>query len=217
MKSARVFLAVVIATQLCLAARVAQAAPSALNAFDDAWSKIQDYTVSLRVHEALGSATQDRTYDYWFRKPHYAKTAITSGDGRGGGAVWVGGSQVSGHQGGLLSFVHLKVDLHDKRAVSLRGYTLLDGLFPYIIERYRITKGALTERAGPMQNGEATDEVELKIANPSNDITRTVLYLSKSTHMPLRQLRYAGDKVVTDETWTNFHPNVGLKVSDFPF
>lgn len=169
------------------------------------------------MHETLGSATQDRTYDYWFRKPHYAKTAITSGDGRGGGAVWVGGSKVSGHQGGLLSFVHLKVDLHDRRAVSLRGYTLPDGLFPNVVERYRSTRGTLSERPGPLVNGEPTDEVELKLANPTNEITRSVLFLSKSTHMPARQVRYAGDKVVTDETWGNFHPNVGLTVSDFPF
>ncbi|MBV9277825.1 MAG: hypothetical protein JOZ97_06285 [Candidatus Eremiobacteraeota bacterium] len=63
----------------------------------------------------------------------------------------------------------------------------------------------------------AQDEIDLKVANPSKDITRTVLYLSKSTHMPVRQLRYGGERIVTDESWTSFHPNVGLKVSDFPF
>jgi outer membrane lipoprotein-sorting protein len=209
-------IALIIGVQLLCASGI-RAAASGLSAFDEAWAKIQDYTVSLKVHEALGSQTQDRTYDYWFLKPHYAKTAITSGDGRGGGGVWVGGDQVSGHQGGVISFIHLKVDLHDRRATSLRGYTLPDGLFPNTVERYRTIKGTLSERNGPVVNGEATDEVELKIANPTNDVTRMLLYLSKTTHMPVRQLRYAGDKVVTDETWSNFHPNVGLKVSDFPF
>jgi hypothetical protein len=192
---------------------------SSLSAFDDAWSKIQDYTVTLRAHEALDSQTQDRTYDYWFKKPHFAKTAITSGDGRGGGAVWIGGSQVSGHQGGLLSFVHLRVDLHDHRAVSLRGLTLPDGLFPNVVDHYRTIKGELSERAGPAQNGEPTDEIELKVANPAAQagVSRMVLYLSRTTHMPVRQLRYEGDKVVSDESWMNFHANVGLKEPDFPF
>ena len=123
MKRRWLLVVIVVAAQLLLSARFAPAAPSALNAFDDAWSKIEHYAVTLKVHEV----------------------------------------------------------------------------------------------AGPIENGEATDELDLKIANPTNDINRTVLYLSKSTHMPVRQLRYAGDKMMTDESWRNFHPNVGLKVSDFPF
>ncbi|MDP9017588.1 MAG: hypothetical protein M3N19_04645, partial [Candidatus Eremiobacteraeota bacterium] len=115
----------------------ATASPAALNSFDEAWSKINDYTVVLKAHEISGGNTQDRVYNYFFRKPHQAKTDIVDGDGRGGGGVWNGGDQVSGHQGGFLSRFHLKVGLHDRRAVSIRGYTLPDGLFNSIVGHYR--------------------------------------------------------------------------------
>ena len=110
-------------------ARAAGSAP-ALAAFDTMFAGINDYTYTLKSHEVKGSATQDRTYSYQFLKPHYVKTLILEGDGKGGGGVWTGGTQVSGHQGGILSAIHLKVDLHDPKAVSLLGYTIPDGLIP---------------------------------------------------------------------------------------
>ena len=60
--------------------------------------------------------------------------------------MWAGGDQVSGHQGGILSGIHLKVDLHDPRAVSLRGYTIPDGLIQNIVHRYATTPGTLSQR-----------------------------------------------------------------------
>jgi outer membrane lipoprotein-sorting protein len=100
----RSFLICSIATSLALAllpcatARAANAAP-AIAAFDQAFAGVNDYTCILHVHEAKGTATQDRVYQYSFMKPHYAKTLILDGDGKGSGGVWVGTDQISGHQG----------------------------------------------------------------------------------------------------------------------
>jgi outer membrane lipoprotein-sorting protein len=191
----------------------------AISAFDDAFAKVNDYTVTMTAHEVSGNDTQDRVYHYWFKKPADAKIEVVSGPGRGSGGVWTGGDRVSGHQGGLLSHFHMKVDLHDGRAVSLRGYTIPDGLFSNEVARYRDSKGELSEHDGPTIDGEATDAVELKPADPKTlgGITRMVLYLSKSTHMPIKQMRYQGDQLVADETWTELKTNVGLTDSDFPF
>ena len=106
----------------------AENAAPALAAFEQAFASVNDYAVVERVHEVKGTASQDRTYEVWFMKPHFAKTLIQAGDGKGSGGVWAGGDQVSGHQGGLFSGVHLKVSLHDPRAVSLRGITIPEGL-----------------------------------------------------------------------------------------
>ncbi|MDP9110859.1 MAG: hypothetical protein M3M96_04430, partial [Candidatus Eremiobacteraeota bacterium] len=116
-------------------ATAANSAP-ALGAFDAAFAKITSYTYKLRSHEVKGSDVQDRVYAYSFLKPHFAKTLIESGSGKGSGGVWAGGDQVSGHQGGFLSGIHLKIDLHDGRAVSLRGYTIPDGLAQNIVATY---------------------------------------------------------------------------------
>ncbi len=197
----------------------AENAQSAITGFDEAFSKVNDYTVTVRAHEVLGDRTQDRTYNYWFKRPNLAKTLIVDGDGKGSGGVWNGGDSVSGHQGGMLAFIHLKVGLHDGRAVSLRGYTIPEGLLQNEVNKYKTIKGELSEHAGPTLDGVATDQVELKPADPAANggVTRMVIYLSHATHFPVRQIRYAGGTSVADETFVNLRTNVGLSDSDFPF
>lgn len=192
----------------------------AVSAFNDAFDKTTSFTYKLHSHEVKGTDVQDRVYDYSFMKPHYAKTLIESGPGRGGGAVWTGGDQVSGHQGGFLSGIHLKISLHDGRAVSIRGYTIPDGLPQNIVAKYTSVKGELTEvsNAG-MIEGAQTDMLQLKAADPgSNDgITLQKIYLSQQTHFPLRQILYEGDKVVLDQSFTDWNLNANLSQNDFPF
>lgn len=211
--------AAAIAFAVSIAAATAAGSAPAIGEFDAAFAKVNDYTAMVKAHEVSGDATQDRVYHYWFKKPHQAKILIEDGDGRGSGGVWAGGSQVSGHQGGLLSHFHLKVDLHDHRAVSLRGYTIPDGLLNNEVDKYREIKGELTQRTGPEIDGQATDEVELKTAEPAANqgVTRMMIYISKSTHMPVKQQRYEGDKLVAEESFYNVKLNAGLSDSEFPF
>ena len=199
-------------------APVSAATVPAIAAFDDAFARVNDYTLTVHAHEVKGDQTQDRIYHFWFKKPHQAKTQIVSGPGAGGGGVWTGGDTVSGHQGGILSFFHLKVGLHDRRAVSLRGYTIPDGLLPNQADKYKEIKGALSERNGPTIGGQETTLVELLVADSSADpgVTRAVIYFSKATHFPVVQIRYGSDgKILSQETWTDLRTNVGLKDSDF--
>jgi len=202
----------------CLAARAANAAP-AIAEFDKAFAGINDYTCVLHVHEAKGTMTQDRVYQYEFMKPHYVKTLILDGDGKGSGGVWIGGDQVSGHQGGFLSGIHMKISLHDPRAVSLRGVTIPEGLLPRIVDDYATIPGKLTQLEGGKIQGVETDRIELKVADPAsnNGISDQILYVSKETHWPVRQIMYAGSQIVLDENVTDLKTNVGLTQSDFPF
>jgi len=200
------------------ALRAANSAP-AITAFDQAFAAVNDYTAILHVHEAKGDQTQDRVYQYQFMKPHYAKTLILDGDSKGSGAVWAGGDQVSGHQGGILSGFHRTVSVDDPRAVSLRGVTIPQGLLQRIVENYATISGKLTQTDGGKIGGIPTDRLELKVADPAANggVTEQILYLSKETHWPIRQVMYAGSQIVLDETVTDFKTNVGLKESDFPF
>ncbi|MGH7736575.1 MAG: hypothetical protein ACREMP_01705 [Candidatus Tyrphobacter sp.] len=205
---------------LGLVARAASAENSApaIAAFRTAFASVNDYTYQLHSHEILGTQVQDRVYQYSFMKPHFAKTLITSGDGAGSGGVWAGGNQVSGHQGGILSGIHLKVNLHDGRATSIRGYTIPDGLMQNVVETYANVPGRLTELAGVL-DGHSISELVLDVADPASDrgITKQVLYLSNETHWPIRQLLYVGSTIVLDQTFSDIHTNVGLTQSDFPF
>jgi outer membrane lipoprotein-sorting protein len=120
----------------------------------------------------------------------------------------------------MLAFIHLKVGLHDSRATSLRGYTIPEGLLQNEVDKFKDTKGELSQRPGPQIDGVATDEIDLKVADPSQEggVTRMTMYLNKETHFPVRQVRYAGDDtIVADETFLDLKTNVGLADSDFPF
>ena len=200
------------------AAAAAQAAP-AIDAFNTSFATVTSYTFKLHSHEVKGTDVQDRVYDYSFMKPHFAKTLIESGAGRGSGGVWAGGDQVSGHQGGFLSGIHLKVDLHDGRAVSLRGYTIPDGLPQNIVNNYATIKGDLTQSAGGLIGGVPTDLLDLKVADPASNggVSEQKLYLSQTTHWPLREIYYAGSTVVLDQSFTDYNLNANLTQNDFPF
>jgi hypothetical protein len=202
----------------CVAASAAGQAPAIL-AFDQAFARVSDYTCVLHTYEAKGKQTQDRVYQYSFMKPHYVKTLILQGDGEGSGGVWVGGDQVSGHLGGILSGIHMKIDLHDRRAVSLRGVTIPQALLPRVIDEYGTIPGRLTQSEGGKIGGVETDRLDLKVANPAlnHGVSEQILYLSKVTHWPIRQIMYVGTCLVLDESVDDLRTNVGLTQTDFPF
>jgi hypothetical protein len=152
-------------------------------------------------------------------KPHYLKTLILSGDGKGGGAVWVGGDQISGHMGGIFSGIHVKINLDDPRALSLHGVTIPNGLLPGIIDDYQTIPGTLTQSDGGKIGSTETTRLDLKVADPASNhaITEQILYLSAATHWPIRQVLYSGSQVVLDESVADVKFNVGLTKSDFPF
>lgn len=197
----------------------AAATTPAITAFDDAFAKVNDYTMTVRAHEVKGDRQQNRTYHYFFKRPNLAKTDIVSGDGAGSGGVWNGGTQVHGHLKIAFMTLGKRVDMHDPQATSLRGYTIPDGLLQNQVDKYTQLKGDLTQRSGPQIDGVATDEVDLKITDPSlcGGVTRMTLYFSKASHFPVRQVRWEGDTIVADETFTDLRTNVGLTANDFPF
>jgi outer membrane lipoprotein-sorting protein len=202
----------------CVAASAAKEAP-AIAEFDQTFAGVSDYTCVLHSHEVNGTQTQDRVYQYSFMKPHYLKTLIVGGDGKGSGAVWVGGDQVSGHEGGILSGIHVKINLQDPRAISLHGVTIPEGLLPGIIDDYGTIPGKLTQMDGGKVGGVETDRLDLKVAHPASnhDISEQIVYLSKETHWPIRQIMYSGSQIVLDESVDDLRTNVGLTRTDFPF
>jgi outer membrane lipoprotein-sorting protein len=202
----------------CVAASASKEDP-AIVAFDRSFAGVSDYTCVLHSHEVNGSKTQDRVYQYSFMKPHYLKTLILSGDGKGGGAVWVGGNEIDGHPGGIFSGVHVKIGLEDPRALSLHGVTIPNGLLPGIIDDYQTIPGTLSQTDGGKVGGVDTSRLDLKVADPASnhDITEQVVYLSTATHWPVRQIMYSGSQVVLDESVDDLKVNVGLTRSDFPF
>ncbi len=213
-------IAAIVAATLTVPSHALAASTPALDAFNAAFGKTASFTYNLHSHETKGNDVQDRVYNYSFMKPNLAKTLIASGPGKGSGGVWAGGDQVSGHQGGFLSGIHLKISMHDGRATSLRGYTIPDGLPQMIVATYQNVKGTLkeTNNAGAIGGGQ-TDLVELTVADPaSNDgVSDKKIYFSQSTHFPVREIVYAGSQKVLDQSFTDWNLNANLTQNDFPF
>lgn len=216
----RILMRSLLAFSLLAGATAAGAnAASPLADFADAWAKVNDYTCNVKVHETDGAKTEDRLYAYAFKKPHMARIDILAGPGKGSGAVWLGGDKVKGHQGGFLSGIHLTVDITDKRATSLRGDTIDTGSFGAILDSFKTTKGELSQGPGPSINGTPTEAISLKVTAPAanNNVSRDQLFIAKATHLPIRRVRYEGDKIVKDETFFNIKLNPGLTAADFPY
>jgi hypothetical protein len=198
---------------LALAPAVLGAAPGGpAVAFLDTWGKVSSYTCTIKVHETKGRDVQDRTYDYAYLKPHFAKIDITGGPGRGGGASWKGGDTVSGHQGGFLSGIHLTVSIHDGRAVDLRGGTVDEASFQNMADE---VKAAASAQTAEEQFGGATVDVVTFPYSDANGATKRAVFLSQSTHLPVRRVTWAGTSVVEDEQFANVNTNANLKESDF--
>ena len=181
-------------------------------AFLDAWAKVPSYTANIKVHMTRGTDVQDRTYHYAYLKPHFAKIDITGGPGRGGGASWKGGDTVSGHQGGILSGIHLTVSIHDGRAVDLRGHTIDLASFESVAEAIKSAPSVTTGEE--TVNGVAYDTVTYPFKDDAG-ATKTTVLLSRATHLPARRVSYAGDTVVEVEDFTDVNTAANLKESDF--
>ena len=189
------------------------AAPSGpAAAFLDVWSKVTSYTDNIKIHVVKGTDVQDRTYHYAYLKPHFARIDITGGAGRGGGASWKGGDMVSGHQGGMLSGIHLNISMHDGRAVDLRGGTIVQASFEDVADN--IKSAATVTNGEDSWNGTTYDTVTVPFTD-SLGATKRVIYLSKTTHLPVRRVTFAGTAVVVDEQFTDVNPAANLKESDF--
>jgi len=192
-------------------------AESALAAFGAAVDALRDYTVTIAIHETDGGRTQDRAVRYWYKKPTTAKVEVISGAGRGSVAVWRGGDSVRGHQGGFLSMIKLTVGIHDPRAVSLRGDTIDSAYFGNILDRFKTTKGELSEAPGPAIAGVPTEKITLIAADPSANqrISRDVVYLSRVTHLPVKRERFEGDALVKSQFFSNLKLDANLTDQDF--
>ena len=88
-----------------------------------------------------------------------------------------------------------------------------------IVRDYATIPGKLTQTDGGKINGIATDRLDLKVTDPAANggVTGQIIYLSKDTHWPIRQIMYDGTQIVLDESVADLKTNVGLTKTDFPF
>jgi hypothetical protein len=101
----------------------------------------------------------------------------------------------------------------------LRGDAVDSATIPAMLDEFTSIKGNVSEAPGPPIDGAGTVAVTLDVADPSTDknVSRIVLYLSDSTHLPVRRERFVGTDLVKSENVTDMQTNVGLNATDFPW
>jgi hypothetical protein len=147
-----------------------------------------------------------------FRKPLDTRMDITSGDGRGGAAVWNGGDTVRGHQGGFLSFIRLNLNIHDSKAVSVRGATIAETNFGWLISHIKGLKGATVDA---VPDGDRT-RINVAVADPASDgnVTKEAVILGADS-LPVEYDQWEGDNLVKRLAYGDLKLNVDVPDSTF--
>lgn len=184
-----------------------QAADDVIAQFSSAWDAVHTYTCTIAAHEVRGKDVQDRVYKLAFSRPNNMRMDIVGGAGHGGAAVWTGGDTVYGHQGGFLSFVRLHLNIHDPKAVSLRGTTVAQASFGALLTRIKSLK--TSERDAKDVDGVTTLTATVLDPKTEAGVTRVVMMFG-ANHLPVEYDEYQGDLVVNHVRYTDYKGNVTL-------
>jgi outer membrane lipoprotein-sorting protein len=189
------------------AALASPAGDAALAAFSNAWDGVHSYTCTITAHEVQGSDVQDRVYNVVFERPNNVRMDIVGGAGKGGAAIWNGGDTVYGHQGGFLSFIRLHLNIHDSKAVSLRGTTIAQASFGALLQRFKDLK--TTSLDAKTADGETT--LTADVSDPASDsgVTREVLIFG-ADHLPVGYDQYVGTQDVNHVRYSDYKGNVAI-------
>jgi outer membrane lipoprotein-sorting protein len=169
------------------------AAGDLLAQFATAWAHVTAYTATVTVMERKDAQTQNIVLEYTFRKPSSVTVHVDAGWNAGVTMVWDGGTTVVAHRGsGLAALFKKTLALHDPQATTIRGSSIDQLGFGAVLEHARQQAGALTETPQSAVYGASVDSVTLVSADPSSNagLTREVVELSASTHLPVRVLGY---------------------------
>jgi outer membrane lipoprotein-sorting protein len=187
-------------------------AGATLAAFEDAWSAVNGYRCTIVAHEVAGDDVQDRTYRLAFRKPHDTRLEIVAGAGKGGVAIWRGGGDVRGHRGGLLSFVHLTVGLHNPLVTTLRGTTIAAVNFGAVLAHWQAL-----EMQTSIEVHAAPDGLELIAhlgAPTASGVTEETVVLGRD-HLPTAYREYAAGQLVKSVRYEDVRTDAAIPESDF--
>ncbi len=197
-------------------------AGSGFERFADTWSHVRDYSVAIAAYEALGSETDEHSYQYAYRKPAMSRLDVVTGTKSGATEVWNGGDAVTAYRRGL-SFFKKHGHARDRDLTSLRGNGILMPNLGDLVACFTAHRDALSEKPGPTLGGEPTDEITLPyggIVCPNDSdtdrsaVTLDVIDVSRKTGLVLSRTRYQNQTLVERWTMTDYKVNTGIGDGD---
>jgi hypothetical protein len=179
----------------------------ALVAYTNAWRRVTAYSATATIFEQKGAQTQKMVFAYNFAKPSNVSVRVAEGANTGARLLWTGGSTVDVRRGGgLLSLLKKTVSLHDPLVTTIRGSSI-DQLGFGAILAHAQCPGVLSQSPGGLVDGAATDAITLIPSQPpaDADLTREVIDISTTTHLPTRVLGYEGRMLAREIDFSDVH------------
>jgi outer membrane lipoprotein-sorting protein len=184
-------------------------APSAvereLEAFAHALTGVTKYSMTVTVFDQKGSQTQNTVFDYTFSKPSKVTVHVISGTNKGITLQWNGGTTIVAHGSGLLALFSKTLSLHDPLVTTLQGASIDQLSFGAILSQAQQQVDRLSFIPGGTVDGVAVNALNLAPAVAASDagVTRQVVQISASTHLPMRILGYDGATLVSSIGFSN--------------
>jgi outer membrane lipoprotein-sorting protein len=182
------------------------AAQQELAAFASGWAHVTAYKATVTVFEQNGENVQNVVLDYTFRKPSNVTVHVAAGPNAGVTLSWGGGTTVIARRGsGLASLFKKTLSLHDPLATTIRGSSIDELSFGAILAHAQDTAGLLSAAKADAIDGSSTTSVTLEPSVAATDaaLTKEIIEISATTHLPMRVLGYAGTALVRKVDFSN--------------
>ena len=156
---------------------------SLVAAFQAMYESLSDY--QCRMHEECrqGSRREERTINFYFKKPRFIRMDILEGNrfgDTGSVGVYRNDGKVRGRKGGVLSFIAITVDKRDPQATTIRGLAFDESDLQATLEKMRFH---LAESACTLSMDGGMYELAFEPRDPSlnGGVTKDVIRLDAVT------------------------------------
>lgn len=208
----------IAAALLTLCAALAPASPesptvrSVVEAFAAMYESLSDYQCRMEEECWQGNRHEERTINFYFKKPRLIRMDILKGNrfgDTGSVGVYRGDGKVRGRKGGLLGFLAITVDKHDPQATTVRGLAFDESDLQATLEKMRFH---LAESACTLSTAGGIHELAFEPRDPSRNggVTKDVIRLDAATLLPVSSDSWEGDRRVQHAEWSSYLIDAGL-------
>jgi hypothetical protein len=185
---------------------------SVVEAFASMYESLSDYQCRMEEECWLGSRHEERTINFYFKRPRFIRMDILKGNrfgDTGSVGVYRGDGKVRGRKGGLLGFLAVTVDKYDPQATTVRGLAFDDSDLQATLEKMRFH---LAESACALSTSGGIHELTFEPRDPSRNagVTKDIIRLDTVTLLPSSSDSWEGERLVQHAEWSSYLLDVGL-------
>jgi hypothetical protein len=185
---------------------------SVVEAFAAMYASLSDYQCRMDEQCWQGRRFEERTINFYFKKPRLIRMDILRGNrfgDTGSVGVYRGDGRVRGRKGGLLGFLAITVDKHDPQATTVRGLAFDESALQATLEKLRFH---LAQSACALSVVGGRYELVFEPRDPSvnRGVTRDVIRLDAATLLPASSDSWEGERLVQHAQWSSYIIDAGL-------